>query len=278
MIRGSDSASLAVDSTCALDRRPSRRQRIARDHEVVDNASTLDVARRSPRSVRIHLALRLAVVGRIRINENAGSAALLRRQRFESAIAVRDGVAHEGYPSSDVDPLRLQPVVVGRIPRSRIDDIRRDVARRGIGVVGKSDLVGRRLGIRIPLDRILTHGCAPGTRGGHFHAHLEWPRQQHFVSRYLHIFETRFGKAGGGPVSKLLVSRRAGDMRLRREKRVRLTDAIAIRQGEEAALQPLFGVCAAASKAERSQGWRLRSREGDAGNGEGCRHQNARHR
>ena len=49
-----------------------------------------------------------------------------------------------------------------------------------------------------------------------------------------------------------------------------------IRQGEEAALQRCFGVAPLRVKPNGRTGWRLRSREGDAGNGERCRQRRMR--
>ena len=135
MIFGSETASAALDPPGARDRRPARRQRIAGHAEVVDDAAALDVALRSPRSVRIGRAFPEAVVRGIGIDQDAGRAVLLRRQRLEAAIAVRHRVADQHDLAFDVDAVLREPVVVGRVAAAGVDDRRGDVAGRRVGVV-----------------------------------------------------------------------------------------------------------------------------------------------
>ena len=111
-----------VDAPGAGHRRPARGQRIARHAEVVDDAAALDVAFRSPRAVGIGLALLEPIVCRIGVDEEARCAALLGRERLESAIAVRHRVPHEHDLALHVDAVAGQPVVVGRVAAAGIDD------------------------------------------------------------------------------------------------------------------------------------------------------------
>ena len=115
MIFGSETASAALIRACAGHGRPARRQRIARDAKVVDDAAALDVAVGPPRALRIDLALLEAIVGGIGVDEDAGGAALLGGQRLETAVAVRHRVADEDDLALHIDAALGEPVVVRRV-------------------------------------------------------------------------------------------------------------------------------------------------------------------
>src|SRR5207247_597706 len=79
----------------AGQRGPAGGQRIARHEEVVHDAAALNVALGSPRSIRIRLPLLEPIVCRIGVDQDAGGAAPLGRQRLEAAIAVRHRIPHQ---------------------------------------------------------------------------------------------------------------------------------------------------------------------------------------
>jgi hypothetical protein len=109
--------------------------RIARHAKVVDDASALNVALGTPRSVRIGRAFLEAIVGRVGVDQDAGGTALFRRQRLETTIAVRDRIAHEHDLAPDVDAALREPVVVVRVPAAGVNEWRGDIARRRIRVI-----------------------------------------------------------------------------------------------------------------------------------------------
>ena len=116
------------NSSGARDGGPAGRQRVAGNQEIERDAAALDVAFGPPRARRIRLPLAESIVRRVRVDEDAGQAALLRRQRLEPAIAVGHGVADERDLAPEIDALGGQPVVVLRVPAAGVDDLAGDVA------------------------------------------------------------------------------------------------------------------------------------------------------
>ena len=106
----------------AGDRGPSGSVRIAGDHEVVSDRAALDVIFGAPRAVGIDLAFLVSVFLRIAVDEHRGRAFALRGERFESAIAVGIGVAHEDDLAFDADAVFAQQIVVLGIAAVGVDD------------------------------------------------------------------------------------------------------------------------------------------------------------
>ncbi len=92
---GIDTASDGGDPPRARGGRPAGRQRITRHDVVVGDAAALQVAGRSPRAAREHLALAVAVLGRIRVDDHRRRAFTFGGERLEPAVAVRVRVAHD---------------------------------------------------------------------------------------------------------------------------------------------------------------------------------------
>src|SRR5207302_7808649 len=88
---------------CAWDRGPSWSLRVAGDHEVVGDGAALDVIFGTPRTVGIDLAFLVSVLLWVAVDEHRGGAFALGGERFESAIAVGIGVAHENNFAFDAD-------------------------------------------------------------------------------------------------------------------------------------------------------------------------------
>ena len=106
----------------ARNRGPARGLRIAGDDEVVSDGAALDVIFRTPGAVGIDLAFFIAVFGGITVNQNCGGAFALGGERFESAIAVGIGVAHEDDFVFDADAVLTEQIVVFGIAAVGVDD------------------------------------------------------------------------------------------------------------------------------------------------------------
>ena len=123
-------------------RRPARRRRIAGIARHVHHAAALNHPPAAERAVGIDLALEVAVLVRIRIDDAGDRAVLGRDLRLDAAPAA--AVAREHDLALDVDAELLQRLVVGGDAEVHVDDLAGDVARRRVGVVGGQDarLVG----------------------------------------------------------------------------------------------------------------------------------------
>ncbi len=206
------------DAGRARDGGPAGGQRVAGHEEVVHDRAALDVALRAPRPLRIDLTLPVPVVLGVRVDEDPRRPALLRRERLEAAVAVGDGVADECDPPSDVDPHLQQPVVVLGVPAARVDDLRRRLARRRVGVVGDPDV--RVLAVGIDRVGVFPEARAPADRGDHLHRDLLGIGEQHFVLDDLHVLQPVLDPAVAHPLRELPVSRGARHMRLGSEEAV----------------------------------------------------------
>ena len=217
MIRGSETASfISIRRAPGSEAHPGV-ERISRDEKVVDGAAALNVALGPPRPLRIHAPFPRAVVGGIRVDEQAGGAAPLSGERLEAAIAVWHRVANERDPSADVDSAGRERVIVGRIAAARIDDGRGDISRRGVRVVGDAGLLLRDLCVLVPVDRIFAHGRAPGDGRRHFHTHFDRVGQQDLVRRDLDLLEPIRRELISRPFGELAITWSAGKMRQGRE-------------------------------------------------------------
>ena len=141
------------NALCAGDRGPARGLRVAGDHEIVSDGAALDVIFRAPWAVGIDFAFLVAVFLRIAVNQNRGRAFALRGERFESAIAVGIGVAHEDDFAFDADAVLAQQIVVLGIAAVGVDDGRGDFAGDGHAEPGAADGGIFRVGIGV--DRSL---------------------------------------------------------------------------------------------------------------------------
>ncbi len=119
------------NALCAGNRRPARRLRVAGDNEVVSDGAALDVIFRAPGAVGIDCTFLVSVFGGIAVNQNCGRAFALGGERFESAIAVRIGIAHEDDFIFDADAVLAQQIVVFGIAAVGVDDGRGHVAGDG---------------------------------------------------------------------------------------------------------------------------------------------------
>ena len=123
----------------AGERRPTRRERIARHDEVVGDAAALQMTGRTPRALRVHVALAVAVLRGIGVDDHRRRALAFGGQRLEAPVAVGIRVAHDHDLALRVDALRAQQVVVGGVAAVGVDGRRRHVARRGERRPGAAD-------------------------------------------------------------------------------------------------------------------------------------------
>src|SRR4029077_5608510 len=123
-------------------RRTSRRGRVAGIARHVHHAAALNHAPAAERTLRVDIALRIAVLVRIRIDDAGDGAVLGRHLRLDPAPAA--AVAREHDLPFHVDAELLEGLVVGGHAKVYVDDFAADITGRRIGVVGGKDsrLVG----------------------------------------------------------------------------------------------------------------------------------------
>ena len=123
-------------------RRPIGRRRIAGIARHVHHAAALNHAPAAERAVGVDLALEVAVLVRIRIDDAGDGAVLGRDLRLDAAPAA--AVAREDDLALHADAELVERLVVGRDAEVHVDDLAGHVARRRIRVVGRQDarLVG----------------------------------------------------------------------------------------------------------------------------------------
>ncbi len=175
-----------------VKRRPARRQRVAGDDEVVGDGAALDVTRRAPRTLREDVALAVAVIHRVGVDDQRRDAAPLGLPGLETTIAVGVRVADDGDLAAGVDALCDQSVVVLGVAAVGVDDVRGDVAGARHAEIGE---------VRADSVRVLVHRVAvlgerrgPLDRLDHRHRDLFRPRHEHIVAVHLNTLEARAGK------------------------------------------------------------------------------------
>ncbi len=207
------------------NRSPSRRKRIARNHEVVRDGAALNVRLRAPRAVGKDFALLVAVFCGVRVNEQCGYAHALRRERLESAVAVRIRVADEHDLALHVDALLAQQFVVFRIAAVGVYHWRRYFA-----AAGEADPCRRDIGIRsvgIDLVWLFAQDCAVYFFGATISSDgRDRPRSQHVVLPDDDVFQPLLLPLLSDVLGNLIVSLGAGRMRHRSEVAVVVADVL----------------------------------------------------
>jgi len=218
----------AVDTPRAFDRRPSRSQRVTRNDEVVGDRAPLDMALGTPRPLRKDLALAVAVLSRVRIDDQCRDAPALGFPGLESPVAVGHRVAHQRDLAPRVDPLALQPVVVLRIAAVGVDQISGQVTGRRHPEVGGADV--RCPGVLVHRDAVLAQRGFVAHRLDHLHLDLLRKRQKNLVLMQPDVFEPVLDESITGVFGELEVSRRARFMRLLRQEAKVTGDAGGVEQ------------------------------------------------
>ena len=199
----------------ARHRRPARRQRIARLNEIVSDRAALDVRLRPPRTIGENFAFPVAVFLRVGINQNRRGAFALRRQSFESTIAVRIRIAHQHNLPAHADSLRAQIVVVLRIAAVRINHRRGNFARSRISE--KRTGGPRILGVRVHFVRRLAETRAVFHRRSHLERNFSRLRVQHVVFVDLDILHSLLLPLFRHPPRQLVIALRPRRVRLGRQ-------------------------------------------------------------
>ena len=117
-------------------------QRIARIHRRIQHAAALRTIGRPPAALRIRVALIIAVVARVGINQTADRAVFSRNLRLDASPGV--AIAGDDDLPFDVDAAFSQRVVVGRKSIVDVDQRRGDVAVDGVSVVDRELILAKR--------------------------------------------------------------------------------------------------------------------------------------
>jgi len=147
MIFGNRRGSLDGNALGAGDGGPSWSEGIARHHEIVSDSAALDVILGAPRAVGNDFAFFVSVFGGVAVDENGGCAFALGGEGFESAIAVRIGVADEDDFAFDVDALFAEKIIVFGIAAVGIDERGCDLAGGGHAAPRRADCFVFQVGI-----------------------------------------------------------------------------------------------------------------------------------
>ncbi|TYZ66549.1 hypothetical protein PybrP1_012208 [[Pythium] brassicae (nom. inval.)] len=126
---------LILEIRCAERGREARRERIPGGNRQVVERAALERVLGPPRAVRVRLADAEAVFVRVRVDEHARHAVLLRREHLHAAECTT--VAHERDLPLERHVLREQVLEVARAAHVRVHDRRRDVACRRIRQEGR---------------------------------------------------------------------------------------------------------------------------------------------
>ncbi len=209
---------LRLDAFRSRNRSPARGCGITRHDVVVCDCAALNVTLRSPRPFGKHFPARVAVFRRIGINQQCSRAFALRRQRFESAVAVGIRIANQHNFPFDVNAALAQQIIIFGIPAVRVDHFRRDIARRRVSKVSSVD--GGILCIRIRFDGVFAQRRHVAHRRGHFQRNTARTRMQNVVAPQRHVFPTLLSPFVCGEIRKLSVALGRRRMRFRRKRPV----------------------------------------------------------
>ena len=160
---------------------------------------------------------------------------MLRRQRLEPAIAVGHRVAHERNLALDVDALRGEPVVIGRIAAASVDEWSGHLARRRVRVMRNAHIGASRRGIAV--NRIFLQRERLRDRRSQSHRDFFRIGQQHFVLDDLDLVEAVASPFVPHPFGQFAIAWRTGDVRLARQEGMGISHAFSRGEGEKASLQ-----------------------------------------
>ena len=191
-------------------RRTARRGRIAGIARHVHHAAALNHAPAAERTFGIHVALGVAVLVWIRVDDAGDGAVLGRHLRLDPAPAA--AIAREHDLPFHVDAELLERLVVGRHAKVHVDNFAGDIAGWRIGVVrGKnSRLVGPLVAANLLFLDIELHLI----RRDDVDAALPGPGQQHAVFVFFRLDAERL-ELRDDVIGELDLVRRPGVMRLR---------------------------------------------------------------
>ena len=168
-----------VEPARAPDRRPTGRPRVPGEPRHVQDRAALHAAVVLERPFRVDLALRVAVVRRVGVDQAADGAALGRELGLDASEGP--AVADDDDLARDVDAVAFEPLVVLPEPVVRVDEFGLDVAVRRKGVVGRQEFAVPSAAV-VPLRVALDQGRPERPRREHFQAARPRDRQQHFVA------------------------------------------------------------------------------------------------
>ena len=148
-----------------------------------------------------------SVFSGIGVNQQRFQPASLGGERLEAAIAVRYRIAYECDFVFQIDTVRLEPVVVGRIPAGSVDEFSGHVARGAHAEVGDAGVFR---GVWILRVRVLFQRRFVDCWRRHRDADFARPRQQHVVAMQLYVVESPCAIAVSDEVGEFLVAHRTG--------------------------------------------------------------------
>ena len=244
---------------CRVERRrigrraDAGRERIAVPEPAVLAVAALRLEVRAPWPVRPRRSAREPIVGRIRIDDDAGSAGLLRGVELHRAMTA--GVARDDDLAAHVDAGRGEPRVVGRQTVVRVDHRAGHGAGRGIGHERRTELgVGA---IGIPRQDRLAHGQRRGLGRHDVDLDRAWGRKLDEVLADLGL-QARLIQRLSHAFRHLHRPWRAGDVRVLGDLLVNGAD----RLGRHAVQETLLHRLHRGRARGRSRGERGRSRRG----------------
>ena len=198
---------------CVLGRAHARRERVARIHRHVHHAAALHAIPGPPRPVGIDIALGVAVIPGVRVDEAADRAVLGRDLGLDAA--PRPEVARDHDRALHGDPQPLEPLVVGRHAVVHVNEGGGDVAVHRVRVVGR-ELLGLLARRRVARQRRLLQLRHELGRRDQLHHALFGRGKQHVERLDLRV-EPEALELREDPFGVGLVVRRADVVRSRRE-------------------------------------------------------------
>ena len=249
---------LPVEALRIGGRADAGRQRVAGVQRHVCHAAALHALLRTERALRVDLALEVAVVPGVRINDAGERAPLRRDLRLDAAPAA--SVARDHDPAAHVDAELIEGLVVVGVSVVDVDEGRGRLAVDREGVVGRQLLRGLG-GRRVAGNRRLGERGAELRRRDQLEHSLLRSREEH-VERLDARVESPRAEALEDPLRVLRVLGRAEMVRRLRQATHRLARHGGVGKGAERALDAqLFG--GAFREEAPRRGRRRRWRRGD---------------
>ena len=227
----------------------------------------------TPGAIGNDFAFLESVFGGIAVNEKCGGAFALGGERFESAIAVRIGIADEDDFAFDVDALLAQQVVVFGIAAVRVDQRGGHFAGGGHAAPGGADVFV--FGVGVAEDGQFAQEGAVVNRRDHFQKGGFGIAAVNVVAADDDILEPFVSPLVGDVAGEFVVARRSGDVRFGGEDVVLAAFFVRRGNGFEFIFDFSFVSCGSRSEAEDGglrRSW-ARARKKGAGRGREVRRQ-----